>query len=207
MNRPPSDLPPRRALVAAGVVGTLFVGLNIYATVVAFGPGSALAAALTATALIVVGTVLAGAEGMSRLELLSLASVATLVFATAGTAAVIVDDGSDGRQAPAVAKPVSLAQEGHALVEDLACLRCHTTSGGRSIGPTWRGLLGSDRDLKGKGTIVADHEYIVRSIVDPDAEIASGFPKGLMSGMFAKGSISEVDAETIAAYIESLDGG
>src|SRR5688572_11327318 len=66
------------------------------------------------------------------------------------------------------------ATSGEELAADVGCLSCHTdeTTG---VAPTWRGLFGSEVELEDGSTVMADAEYIRRSIVDPHADIVAGY--------------------------------
>ncbi|MHB0875701.1 MAG: c-type cytochrome [Anaerolineae bacterium] len=94
------------------------------------------------------------------------------------------------------------AQQGATLVQDYGCLSCHTTTGARLIGPTFRGLYGSTVTLVGGGTIVADEAYLVRSIVSAHVQTVQGFEPGVMPDYI--GVISEEEAAAIVEYIKTL---
>ncbi len=107
-----------------------------------------------------------------------------------------------GHQSPPLSDP--LAARGERLVEERGCLSCHSTNGSRGPGPTWKDLAGSRVNLSDGRTVVADDEYLVRHIVDPDAMTVAGFPKGLMSSVIRPGSVTETDARAIVAYLKTL---
>jgi cytochrome c oxidase subunit 2 len=93
---------------------------------------------------------------------------------------------------------------GRSLVAQFPCLSCHSTTGARLVGPTWKGLAGSKVRLSDGQTVMADRDYLVHSIEDPDAQIVQGYQKGIMSAVIRPGLVSHDDAEAIAAYIETL---
>jgi cytochrome c551/c552 len=71
--------------------------------------------------------------------------------------------------APAGAPPVPLASP-DAIMAKLACVACHKVAGqGGELGP----------DLSSIGAS-RDREYLRRSILDPAADVAEGFPPGIM---------------------------
>lgn len=95
----------------------------------------------------------------------------------------------------------AVSPENGKTVFEQKCKSCHTIGGGRSVGP----------DLKGMNT-GQDGDWIVRFIVAPDKLIAQndarakqllqeyGFPMPNLG-------VSEEDARSILAYIESQSGG
>jgi cytochrome c oxidase subunit 2 len=92
--------------------------------------------------------------------------------------------------------------EGLVLLKNTACLSCHSQDGSKIVGPTFKGLYGSEQIVvEGNSTItvVADDDYIKRSIIDPDAQINEGYGKGLM-----KSYRDELTDEEIAKIIEYL---
>ena len=115
--------------------------------------------------------------------------------------------GGSGDTGDATGPPASnrLAARGKELVADYRCLSCHTTTGAVRAGPTWKGLAGNVVKLSDGSTVVADHDYLVRSILDPDAQVVEGYVSGIMSAVIRPGSIDRDDAEAMAAYIKSLE--
>lgn len=84
-----------------------------------------------------------------------------------------------------------------------ACLGCHTITGAALVGPSWKGLAGSTRQLSGGGSAVADDAYIRESIVSPNAKVANGFQPNVMPQDFGtKLKADEIDA--LVEYIKSL---
>ncbi len=94
-----------------------------------------------------------------------------------------------------------LISRGKRLVERNNCLGCHTIDGQASSAPTLKGLFGLTRQLKGGATAIADEEYLLESIKQPDAKIVDGYFTGAMPKVFFN------DAELLAMveYIASLD--
>jgi cytochrome c6 len=70
------------------------------------------------------------------------------------------------------------------------CASCHSLSGAKGTGPPLNGLNKPDA-------------YILQSILDPDAQIAPGYQRGIMSAAIPKGSVSEADAKKLVAFIKS----
>lgn len=111
--------------------------------------------------------------------------------------------GSDGGSSGARDDLSDSARRGYELVETNNCSTCHTTDGGRSVGPTWKGLAGSEVDLVDGSTTVADTAYLMRAITDPKADQREGYPPTMPTFRF----LSEAEVADIVAYIEELDLG
>lgn len=90
------------------------------------------------------------------------------------------------------------ATTGEELAADIGCLSCHTDET-TSLAPTWQGLAGSEVELEDGTTVVADTEYLRRSIVEPHADIVAGY--GPTMPMF---HLDEEEVDLLVAYIEEL---
>jgi cytochrome c oxidase subunit 2 len=92
--------------------------------------------------------------------------------------------------------------EGLQLLQSKGCLGCHTTDGTRKVGPTFKGLYGSMVTVITDGkerTIRADEEYIRRSVLDPKADVAKGYPP-IMPTLPVTGK----ELDEIVEYLETL---
>ena len=79
------------------------------------------------------------------------------------------------------------------------CASCHGANGQGGVGPTWIDLAGSEVELTDGTTLVADDEYLLRAILEPDAEEVAGYTiKMPVNGL------SEAEAATIVTYIKEL---
>ena len=92
------------------------------------------------------------------------------------------------------------AAHGEQLVGDKGCATCHTTDGGRSTGPTWKGLAGSKVKLEGGRDQVADSAYLHRSITEPKADTVAGFANIMPS----YSGLTPAQVDDIVAYIQAL---
>ncbi len=82
------------------------------------------------------------------------------------------------------------------------CVSCHTTDGSKLIGPTWKGLFGSQVTVLTDGreaTITADEDYLRRSIRHPPKEVVKGF-----NPQMPKADLKDGDVADLIAYIKSL---
>lgn len=96
--------------------------------------------------------------------------------------------------------------EGHKLVEVNGCLACHSLDGTKKIGPTWKGLYGSEVVLITNGskrTITADRDYLKRSILDPRADVVEGYQPSMPTNY--RTQIGERNLEIILDYLQSLE--
>ena len=100
------------------------------------------------------------------------------------------------------ANPV--AARGATIAEERGCVSCHTSDGSKGVGPTWKGLYLSQVELADSRMVIADEEYLRRSINDPSADTVKGFSPGTMERVIAPGSLSENEVSELIAYIKSL---
>jgi cytochrome c oxidase subunit 2 len=121
--------------------------------------------------------------------------VARAVFALASVSILAACGSNDSEQvdlSPA-------ATEGRGVVRSKGCGSCHGSSGGGGVGPAFVGLAGSEVPLDGGDTVVADRDYLVESIVDPQAKIVEGYGLPMPRTQL---STEEIDA--VITYIEAL---
>jgi cytochrome c oxidase subunit 2 len=88
---------------------------------------------------------------------------------------------------------------GKALVRDRGCPSCHSSSGSKGTGPTWKGLYGSEVKLADGTTVTADETYIKESITDPSAKIVDGY-----GNLMPQFNLTPAEQDQIVAYIKSL---
>ncbi|TMM01027.1 MAG: cytochrome c [Actinobacteria bacterium] len=131
------------------------------------------------------------------------ASVAAYVAAVAGTGAASNGAPPTVTSPPAGGGGGGLVAMGAKLYESLGCSSCHTLTGAKSIGPTYKGLYGSKVQLSNGQTVTANDAYLLESILDPDKQIVKGFPKGVMSATIPPGSVSMPNAKALVAFIKS----
>ena len=101
-----------------------------------------------------------------------------------------------------VAVTPKLVAQGKALSDQYGCEACHTLTGAKSSGPTWKGLAGRNVRLTTGQVVKATDGYLINAIVQPDAEIVEGYSSGIMST--AIGNIPLAQAKAIVAFIKSL---
>lgn len=95
--------------------------------------------------------------------------------------------------------------EGKRLVEKNGCIACHSADGTKIVGPTFKGVYGHKILVETDGKereVLADDEYIKRSIYDPNADVVKGFTKGMMVSY--KSQLSDEDVSKIIEYLKTL---
>lgn len=105
------------------------------------------------------------------------------------------DDGASGAPEPTTAA----GKRGQALAKDNGCVACHSPSGQRMTGPTWKGLAGSERDLADGTTVIADDAYLTRAMNDPKAQVVEGFPP-----IMPENDLEPAEVKALIAYIHEL---
>jgi cytochrome c oxidase subunit 2 len=95
--------------------------------------------------------------------------------------------------------PDGPAARGAALVEDRGCVACHGADGGGGVGPSWIGLADSEVTLDDGTVVIADDEYLRRSIAEPDAEVVEGFAVQMPAN-----DLTESEIDDVIAYLETL---
>ena len=113
--------------------------------------------------------------------------------------------------APRAASVVTLAkptlEEGLRLYQMIGCMACHSTDGSTigKVGPSWKGLFGTKRELgKGGKSALADEAYIRESITNPSAKVVKGFEKFDTGMPIYAGILNESQIESLVLYIKSL---
>lgn len=92
------------------------------------------------------------------------------------------------------------AQRGAELYVVRGCQSCHGAEGSGGIGPAVAGIAGTERELIDGTVVIADTEYLRRSITDPNAEIVAGY-----SIRMPENRLSDADVDALVAYIEELE--
>jgi mono/diheme cytochrome c family protein len=111
--------------------------------------------------------------------------------------------GGGGGSTTVPVTPATIAA-GKALASQFGCTGCHTITGAKSTGPTWKGLAGSTVHLTSGKTVIATDAYLIGVITDPATLNVAGYDSGVMSEVIAPGEVSHAQAAKIVAYIKSL---
>ena len=70
------------------------------------------------------------------------------------------------------------------------------------MGPTWKGIFGTEENLDDGSTVLVDEDYIYQSIREPGAQIVAGF-QNLMPANIGQELTDEQIAD-ITEFIKSL---
>jgi len=96
------------------------------------------------------------------------------------------------------------AEAGEKFYRERGCQSCHSVDGTVKVGPTWKGLFGSERSYtsaKGPGRVTADENYIKESIEEPTAKVVVNFQPAMPS---FKGQFRPDEIDCIIQYIKTL---
>jgi len=99
-----------------------------------------------------------------------------------------------------------LADMGSTLFTRKGRQACHTTTGAKLIGPSWKGIWGK-KELTDKGEVDVNDDYVRESILQPQAKLVvdptshQTYPPTMPT--FA-GQISDQEIDEIIAYLKSL---
>jgi len=100
----------------------------------------------------------------------------------------------------------NLALLGRQVVESKGCLACHSLDGSIIIGPTFKGVWGTNVPVITRGQereVLYDFDYVRRSIYEPDYDIHKGYRAGQMFSY--EGEITEQQIELIVEFLKSLN--
>lgn len=103
---------------------------------------------------------------------------------------------------PAAAGPVlSLAEAGAQVYKSRSCNACHSINGDPKVGPTFKGLFGSEQELMAGTKVVADENYIRESIMDPMKKVVKGFAPSMPT---YRGQLSDEEMNQLIAFMKTL---
>jgi len=94
-------------------------------------------------------------------------------------------------------------QAGREVARAAGCAACHGSDGEgvEGLGPAFVGLFGSTVELADGSSVVADRDYLGRSIIEPDAQVTAGF-----SLPMPPYQLSGDDLSAILDYLEEVGG-
>lgn len=90
-----------------------------------------------------------------------------------------------------------LERQGYEVVSEKGCVACHGATGQGGVGPAWTGIAGTPIELVGGGTVLADTDYLRRSITDPGADLVAGYNIAM-----PKTQLTDDEVDAIVAFIE-----
>ncbi len=101
--------------------------------------------------------------------------------------------GSDASQ------PTGSVGRGREIVDANRCSSCHSPTGSAGVGPTWKGIYGTEVELEDGRKVVVDDDYLRRAINDPQADRVAGFTTQMPAF-----KLSPDDVDAVIAYIRTL---
>ena len=81
------------------------------------------------------------------------------------------------------------------LFEEKGCKACHSVDGTPLLGPTLKGLFGKTITVLTEGKerqIKADEDYLRKSILEPSADVAKGYPPIMPPQQIAENEVDEI---------------
>ena len=94
---------------------------------------------------------------------------------------------------------------GRRLIEVNGCFACHSSDGSKLVGPSFKGLYEHEQNVITDGStrsVVANDDYIIKSIYEPDADVVEGYRKGQM--LSYKNQLSEQEIQQIIEYLKTI---
>lgn len=94
---------------------------------------------------------------------------------------------------------------GKLLTEQKGCIACHSSDGTKIVGPSYKGIFGHKTIVETDGKdreITVDEAYLKKSILNANADIVKGYPKGSMPDY--KAILTEEEVDKIIEYIKTL---
>lgn len=99
--------------------------------------------------------------------------------------------------------PEDPVARGEIWAENYGCIACHSRDGSPGAGPTWLGLFGSEQVFTDGSSTVANEEYIIESIVNPNARIVEGYAPNVMPQNFSE-QLSETQINDLVEFIKTI---
>ena len=104
--------------------------------------------------------------------------------------------GADGDAEPTLS---AAGQAGREITRTNGCSACHGRNGDGGPGPAFTGLFGSSVELDDGTTVVADADYLFRSVREPGAQVVAGYGFPM-----PENDLSDAEIESVITYIEEL---
>lgn len=114
-----------------------------------------------------------------------------------GAVAVVPGCGADDGAIASDLSPAAL--EGRSVAQSKGCAACHGANGAGSVGPPFVGLFGSEVSLQSGETVIADRDYLERSILEPSAQLVEGYNLPM-----PRTELTSAEIDAVIAYIEEL---
>jgi cytochrome c oxidase subunit 2 len=96
---------------------------------------------------------------------------------------------------------VTVSVETGQQIYQVQCAICHSLDGSAVLGPSWEGLYGSVRNFTDGTSAEADENYIRTSILNPNAQVVTGFQPVMPS---FEGRLVDEEIESIILFVQSI---
>ena len=96
---------------------------------------------------------------------------------------------------------MSPVDAGRKLFQVQGCAQCHSVDGSARIGPTLHSGFGTSHVLADGEHVLADENYLRRSILEPAADVVAGFEPVMPT---YQGRLSEGELTALVEYLKSL---
>ncbi len=103
-------------------------------------------------------------------------------------------------RAPKKPPPGAGARSGDEIYNTL-CVACHTIDGSARVGPTFKGIYGTQSELTDGTMVTVDEAYMRESILEPAAKLRKGFPPSMTP---FKGILSDEEIKNIIEYVKTV---
>jgi cytochrome c oxidase subunit II len=98
-------------------------------------------------------------------------------------------------------KSMPLPELGRLIWENRGCATCHSLTGEKGQGPSWKGIWGEDQKMTDGTVQHVDENYVRESILFPQKHIVLGY-EGIMPTY--QGLLREREIQGVIAFIKSL---
>lgn len=98
---------------------------------------------------------------------------------------------------------MTLAERGKVVYQQNQCIGCHSVNGSRIVGPTFKGVFGSQRELADGSKVKVDENYIRSSILNPNGQVVKGYPANIMP--VYKGVLTDAQITQLIEFIKSVE--
>jgi len=92
-------------------------------------------------------------------------------------------------------------ERGAVVAKEQGCISCHTADGSKSVGPTWKGLAGSQVELEDGTKLTADDDYLREAILFSRGQVVDGYANIMP---VYDGELSEAEVADLLAYLHDL---
>jgi len=95
----------------------------------------------------------------------------------------------------------TLLEGGERMYNLLGCKQCHSLDGAPGVGPTFRDLYGTMRQIRDQADRVCDEDYVRESMLDPMARVSQGYEPVMPT---FQGRVKDKEITAIIAFLKSL---